>query len=197
MKHFDTVELLEIPGIITSIANIYLAARANIWNYALGVIAVSIYFFIFYHAKLYADMGLQVVYFALQFYGWYQWCYGGSKHTRLPITLTPRLMWVYGFTAMVLITLILSFILTKYTDSTVILVDSVTTSICLVAQWMMDRKWIENWFLWIIADIISVGMYLYKGLALTAALYFFFIALCIMGYRHWKYELVKPAPVVI
>ena len=189
MMHLPLKTAIEIPATITAFVNIYLAARANIWNWLFGLFAVTLYGIIFYLTRLYGDMTLQLVYFCFQIYGWYQWRHGGESHGELSVHKTPRSFYFTGSIALCILTGVFYWILSHYTNSNTALIDAFTTALSLIAQWMMCKKWLENWSLWIALDVISLYMYSYKGLYLTTLLYAAFIVLCVMGYRQWKLAL--------
>jgi nicotinamide mononucleotide transporter len=176
----------EVIAVVTGIISVYLSTRENIWSWPTALVNVSLYFVVFYEAKLYADMGLQVVYFALSLYGWYEWLYGGANRTELHVSRTSRslgvrLVLIGAATAAALGTL-----LARFTDAALPYVDSITTSTSLVAQWMMTRKLIESWAVWVVVDVVYVGMFVFKRLYLTAGLYTVFLGLAIMGYVQWR-----------
>ncbi len=181
---------IEVPATLTAFLNIYLAARANIWNWLFGIFAVILYGIIFYQSRLYGDMSLQAVYLFFQFYGWYQWKFGGSHTSALSITHMPKLQYAILTGVFLILFGIFYFLLSHYTNSNTPIIDAFTTSLSLIAQWMMCKKWLENWVLWIVMDLISLYMYSYKHLYLTTLLYAAFIVLCVMGYREWKKALV-------
>lgn len=182
---------IEVPATITAFANIYLAARANIWNWLFGIFAVILYGIIFYMTRLYGDMTLQVVYLFFQFYGFYQWKYGGEDASALSVSRMPLMQ--YFYLTGIFFVLFAGFygVLSHYTNSNTPIIDAFTTALSLIAQWMMCRKWLENWWLWIFMDCMSLYMYMYKHLYLTTGLYAIFIVLCIMGCREWK-KAIKP-----
>lgn len=180
---------IEVPAVIAAFLNIYLAARASLWNWLFGIFAVILYSIIFYQTRLYGDMALQAVYFVFQFYGWWQWKFGGAHASRLSITRMPHAQYYILSIVLVILYVFLYFFLSHYTNSTTPIVDAFTTSLALIAQWMMCKKWLENWIAWIVMDLISLYMYSYKHLYLTTILYAAFIALCVMGYREWKRSL--------
>lgn len=182
----DLKHILEIPAVITAFFNILLAAKNSIWNWLFGLIAVSLYGIIFYQTKLYANMSLQGIYFVFQIYGWYQWQYGGDKHTELSVSKTPLSQYSILSAAFIILFFTYFFTLSDYTNSTTPIIDSLTTAMSLIAQWMMCKRWIENWFLWMIMDLIAIEMYWNKNLHLTALLYGSFFILCCFGYRTWK-----------
>lgn len=186
MNIFYSIHFLEVIATVVSFINIFLAARAHISNWVFGIISTLLYLVVFFQVKLYADMSLQGVFFILQFYGLYQWLYGGENHHSLTITKAPRLIIFYAFILTTMLFTLIAFLLWHYTDSTTVYVDAFTTALSLVAQWMMCRKWLEHWYLWIIVDIVSIEMYINKNLYLTSILYASFLVLCILGYMTWK-----------
>lgn len=193
LMHVQLRHILEVPAMIAAFLNIFLAARNSIWNWYLGLIAVTLYGVIFYKTQLYGNMSLQVVYFAFQIYGWYEWRYGGEKHGELAVTLMPKMQYLVMSTAFVLLFFAYFFTLSDYTNSTTPLIDALTTAMSLVAQWMMCKRWIENWFLWMIMDLAAIEMYWHKQLHLTAILYGIFFVLCCFGYRTWKKAIITHA----
>jgi nicotinamide mononucleotide transporter len=182
---------IEVPAALAAFLNIYLAARASIWNWLFGIFAVILYGIIFYQTRLYGDMSLQAVYLFFQFYGWRQWRFGGYHASRLPITRMPKLPYYYLSGALLVLYVLFYFLLSRYTNSTTPIIDAFTTALSLIAQWMMCKKWLENWVAWIVLDVISLYMYTYKHLYVTTALYAAFIILCVMGYYEWRKSLIK------
>lgn len=189
MLTFLSPHLLEILAVAFGLMNIYLAARANILNWLFGILTVSLYFIIFFQAKLYADMSLQVVFLILQFYGWYQWLFGSETHSKLPIKKTPFVIYLSATTAILFLFGLIAMMLFRYTDSTTVYLDAFITAASLVAQWMMTKKWLEHWFLWMVVDAVSIKMYLLKDLYFTSGLYGIFFLLCVYGYFHWKKQI--------
>ena len=147
---------------------------------------VALYAIAFYEVKRYADMGLQVVYAVLSVYGWYEWLHGGENRTELHVTRTgPRLGALLALIA-VAGSVLLGMLLHRATDAALPFMDSALSSTSLVAQWMMTRKKLENWLVWSAVDVLYVGMFIYKGLYLTSALYAVFLALAVRGYVEWR-----------
>ena len=177
---------LEMMAVIFGLMNIYLAVRANVWNWFFGAITVSLYFVIFYYVKLYADMSLQLIFLILQFYGLYQWLYGGEHQRALSIRKATLSTYLTAMISTVCLFSIIATVLHAYTDSTTVAIDAFTTTLSLVAQWMMSKKWLEHWWLWMLVDIISIDMYIGKHLYFTAGLYTVFLFLCMFGYVTWR-----------
>ena len=181
----------EILAVVFGIVSVYLSTREHIWSWPTALVNVSLYFVVFFEAKLYADMGLQVVYFALSLYGWYEWLYGGENRTELHVSRTTRALGVRLVLVGVASAALLGTMLARFTDASLPYLDSATTSTSLVAQWMMTRKILENWAIWAIVDVVYVGMFIYKRLYLTAGLYTVFFVLAVMGFIQWKRSLAE------
>jgi nicotinamide mononucleotide transporter len=179
----------EIAGFVTGALCVWLVARQNVWNWPIGILNNVAFLVLFLTSGLYADGSLQVVYIALAVYGWWAWLRGGVSHTSLPIGRTSRAQWWALLGAGMAATAVLTWVLARYTDSTVPLADAVTTVLSLLATWGQARKKIESWWLWIAADVIYVPLYAYKGLWLTGILYLGFLALCVVGLVGWRASL--------
>src|SRR3989338_9273211 len=131
------IHFFEMTATLSGLLNNYLIVRENIWNWLFGILTVSIYAVIFFHVKLYADMGLQLIFFSLQFYGLYQWLYGSKQQTALAITEATKTIWLIAFLSTFILFGSIAYLLQHYTDSTTIWIDALTTAFSLVAQWMM------------------------------------------------------------
>lgn len=179
------VNILEFIGFIFGIAGVWLTIRQNILCFPAGIINVGIYSFIFFNSKLYSNALLQLIYAALLVYGWINWK-SKTVSDEFPVTYTGRtlrfILLIIGIAASAL----LGYLMKETTDAPLPYWDATTTSMSLIAQWMVARKKIENWSLWIAADIIYVGMYIHQSLYLTAILYFIFLILAVKGHIEWK-----------
>lgn len=180
---------VEIVGFVTGALCVWLVARQNVWNWPIGILNNIVFLVLFVDSGLYADGGLQVVYIALAAYGWWAWLRGGVEHTELPVSRTTALQWWSLLAVGVAATALLTWVLVRFTDSTVPFADAVTTVLSLLATWGQARKKLESWWLWISVDVIYVPLYTYKGLWLTGLLYLGFIALCVMGLVGWRNSL--------
>ena len=179
----------EILAVIFGIISVYLSTREHIWSWPTALVNVALYFIVFLEAKLYADMGLQVVYFALSLYGWYEWLYGGENRTELHVSRVTRSLGLKLLLIGLASAAIMGTMLARFTDASLPYLDSATTSTSLVAQWMMTRKILENWAVWVVVDVVYVGMFIFKKLYLTAGLYAVFLVLAVMGFIQWKRSL--------
>jgi nicotinamide mononucleotide transporter len=190
--------VLELVAVVVTVAAVYLTARQIIWCWPIAMVSVTLYAVVFHQAKLYADMGLQVIYFALAVYGWWAWLHGGEDHGELRVSLVSwpaRLCLVLlGAISGVL----LGITLHRLTDASLPFMDSTLTSFSIIAQWMQTRKQLEAWILWLAVDVFYVGMFVYKGLFLTAGLYAVFLYLALLGLVSWRrsmteHQAIEPA----
>ena len=171
---------------------IFLQIKQNVWYWLVSIIMVSMYIYIYIDAKLYADMSLQVYYLVISFYGWYMWLFGkqvNNHKIQLNVSQTKnKLLYKLGILSIALFFAIAWFLI-RFTNSDLPYWDSFTTSLSFIATWMLARKKIENWIVWILVDAVSVGIYIYKGLYPTAVLFLFLTILAFVGYRKWKEDL--------
>ncbi len=181
--------LLEILGALTGALGVWLTARENVWCWPVSLANVAIYAAVFREAKLYADMGLQVVYFALCLYGWWAWLNGGVAHGRLVVSRAPRAVLAASLVAGAVFAAAVGIFLRSKTDAALPLWDAGTTGFSLVAQFLQTRKWIENWPIWIAVDTVYIGIYVVKRLYLTAGLYALFLVLAGIGLAAWRRSL--------
>lgn len=175
----------ELVGSLTGALCVWLLIRQNIWNWPIGIANNIAYVIVFYQSGLYADSGLQFVYMAIAFYGWWNWLHGGVNRTELKVNRTSAAGRL-GYAAIAAaVTAILYWIL-RHTPSTVPFADGLTTALFLTAQFMMSLKLVENWWFWIVGDVLVIGLYIYKHLYLTSGLYLIFLAMSIAGLLEWQ-----------
>ncbi|MCU1423408.1 MAG: nicotinamide mononucleotide transporter [Microbacteriaceae bacterium] len=177
-------EWTEVVGFVTGALCVFLAARRNIWNFPIGVANNVVFIVLFLGSALYADTGLQVVYLVLAVMGWVNWARNRAADDRPLVVRMPGRAILPLVASTVVAAALLAWLLT-FTDSTTVIADAATTAVSLAAQYMLNRRWIENWFVWIAVDVVYIGLYAYKGLLITGALYLLFIGLCVGGYLGW------------
>lgn len=182
------LDFTEALGFATGAVCVWLVTKGNIWNWPVGLGNNLFFAVLFWEARLFADFGLQGVYLLLGIYGWYEWLRGGENHARLAISRSSRREWIVIAAFLVVGTWGLREIL-HAVNGAAPLWDALTTALSLVAQYLLCRKRIENWFFWIAADVIYVPLYLSNQLPLTALLYSGFLVLCVIGWRRWRKEL--------
>jgi nicotinamide mononucleotide transporter len=180
------VTALEWVAVAFGVVSVLLTVRQNAWCWPLGIVNVGLFALLFWRERLYADAGLQLVYVAVCAYGWWAWLRGGPGAGALRVSRTPRRVSILLFVAGAVLAAVLGLTLKRATDASLPFWDAGTTAFSLVAQWMQARKWLENWLVWIVVDVVYVGMYVQKGLVLTAFLYAGFIALALLGAFEWR-----------
>jgi len=180
---------LELVAVLFGIVSVLLSVREDIWSWPTALVNVSLYFALFFTSGLYSDMGLQVVYFVLSLYGWYEWLYGGKDRTALKVSRTSSRLWPVLAMIALVVWASLGTLTSRLPGVSLPYVDAATTTTSLIAQWMMTRKLLENWTLWIIVDIAYILMFMFKGLYLTAANYAVYLVLAVMGYLSWRRSL--------
>jgi nicotinamide mononucleotide transporter len=172
---------------------VLLAIRENAWCWPIGIANAALFLFVYGHARLYGAAGLQVVYLAVSFYGWYEWLHGGEAHGRLHVSRTPG-RWAVGLAMAGLVaTLGFGLFLKHRTDAALPFPDAATTAFSLVAQWMATRKWLGNWLVWIAVDLGYVAICLSQRLYPMSVLYAVFLVLAVFGHREWRASLARPA----
>lgn len=189
-----TMDPLELAAVAFGIVSVFLSTREHIASWPTAIVNVSLYFIVFRNAKLYADMGLQLIYLGLSIYGWYEWKFGGAGRTELPVSRTTTRQVQVLLPLGLLGAALLGALLDRSTDAALPWVDSAAAVTSLCAQWMMTRKLLENWLVWIAVDVVYVAMFLYKSLYLTAGLYAVFLCLAVSGYIEWRKSLRAHAP---
>lgn len=171
---------------------IFLQIKQNVWYWLVSIIMVTMYIYIYIGAKLYADMSLQVYYVVVSFYGWYMWLYGNKENhhrSELKVSAVSRKMTGILSGITIFLFFFIAWILSSFTNSDLPYWDSFTTALSFVATWMLARKVLENWLIWIVVDAVSVGIYIYKGLYPTAVLFLFLTVLAFVGYKKWKKDM--------
>ncbi len=179
------MQTIEIIGAVIGLLYLYLEYKANRWLWPVGVLMPIVYIWIFFQSKFYADMGVNVYYFFASIYGWIRWNRYASKEEELPITRTPRRLILPLTLIGTVLFAVISFVLIRYTDSPVPFGDSFTTAVSIVAMWMLAHKHVEQWGLWFVVNIVSCGLYVWKGLYPTAILFAIYSVISVFGYFKW------------
>lgn len=183
----DPVSLAELLGFVTGGLCVALTVRRSIANFPVGIANSAFFLVLFASARLWADSGLQVIYIVLGFVGWWRWLRGDAGRAALIVRAVSSRQLAGCVAFVVAGTTGLFFFLRSVHDAAPFL-DALTTSLSLAAQWLLNGKWIESWYFWILADCIYIPLYLSRGLNLTAIVYALFLVLCVIGLRAWKRE---------
>jgi nicotinamide mononucleotide transporter len=184
------MSMVEVFGFVTGALCVWLVAKDNIWNWPIGILNAAFYIVVFWEARLFADTSLQVLYVILGFLGWYMWLWGGEAKTKLKV----RNIGVLESAILVVVAIIGTYFMRNYlvsiNDSAPFL-DALTTVTSLVAQYMLTKKYIENWYIWLSVDVIYVGLYASRSLYLTSILYAIFFGMCVVGLKEWREKAIK------
>lgn len=178
--------ILEWTGFLTGIAGVWLTTRQNPWCFPIGLVNVWISLFLFFGQHLYADVLQQVVYIVLLGIGWFNWTRKNREDSSIRISWSTPLERMLATCAVLLITCVLGSLLDRFTDASFPWLDSFATAMSFTAQYLIARKKIENWLLWIPVNLIYIGIYLQKELSLYVLLFTVYLGLAINGYLSWK-----------
>lgn len=180
--------VLEIIAIIFGFLSVWYSKQENILVYPTGIINTAIFVYILFIYDLLGDMLINAYYFAMSLFGWYYWTQKDANNNVIPVTKTTKSEYIWSVVIFVLTTLfvIIIYILNNKFNTWTAYVDTLTTAIFFVGMWLMAKKKLENWIYWIIGDIISIPLYLYKGLVFTSFQFLLFTVIAIYGYKAWK-----------
>jgi nicotinamide mononucleotide transporter len=184
---------IELTGAVLGVIYVFLSIRQSIFTWPVGLLTSVFYVWIFLESKLYADMGLQLYYVVISIYGWYGWLNGNpeSKNTTLKVSrVSLKLSFVLTLVSTLLFALIW-FILKNFTDSTVPVADALATALSIVATWMLARKILEHWLVWIFVDAFSIGLFWYKNLMPTVVLFLVYTVMAVVGFIEWKRDFLS------
>ena len=182
---------IEIVGAILSLIYLYLSIKAKVSLWFFGIVSSLFYIVVFFQTKFYADMSLQFYYVFVSVYGWIYWKRGKSETEEIGTTQLTKKITLILILVTLLTYIVYYLILSKFTDSTIPKADSLVGALSVVGTWMLARKLIENWLVWIIADGLCVGLYIYKGLYPTAVLFVIYTIMSVVGYFQWKKQMKK------
>jgi nicotinamide mononucleotide transporter len=177
---------LEIAAVLTSVIGIWLTTRRNLSSWPVILVSCVLYALVFRRERLYSDMLLQFVYLAFAIYGWWHWWRGVKEEGIVRVERLSGRGLAMGVAVGAVGSFVLGFLMARYTDAALPHIDAALTSFSLVAQWWSTRKHIANWWLWIVVDALEIGVFLYKRLYLTSALFAFLIFLAVLGLRAWN-----------
>lgn len=186
----EFVNTLDITATIVGLVYIWLEYKVSIYLWIVGIIMPLIDIFLYYEAGLYADFGMAIYYALAATYGYVVWKFGkrnnqGTKE-ELPITHFKQSQILPAILAFLVIWLIIYEILVLFTNSDVPITDSFANALSFIGLWALARKYLEQWIIWIIVDIVLSALYIYKGIPFKAGLYALYVIIAIAGYHKWK-----------
>lgn len=185
--------ILEMIGVVFGFLSVWYAKKENILVFPTGLINTGIFVYILWIYGLLGDMLINAYYFSMSIIGWYIWTRKVDAKHFIPITKTNKLekKWsVFLFIGAIVFVFLVYALFDKFNSWTAY-VDTITTAIFFVGMWLMAKKKLENWTYWIIGDVITVPLYLYKGLIFTSLQYLLFTIIAVYGYMAWKKNLNK------
>ncbi len=201
MGDWIAAHLVEIFGAVTGIIYVFLEIKQNIWLWPVGIATSATYIIVFRDNGFYADMMLNVYYVVISIYGWWAWKYGNHnkdlKRKELKIRRMRMRDTLVVSAAFLIIFFIMWYVLDNWTDSPVPLWDSLITSLSIIATWMLTRKILEQWHVWILANAIAVIVYIYKGMVPTSILFLVYFVMAVEGLREWKKDFLKNSDVSV
>ncbi|MCW5648737.1 MAG: nicotinamide riboside transporter PnuC [Ramlibacter sp.] len=185
---------LELAAVVIALAMVGCNIREIHWGWPLAIVSSLMYFALFWRSKLYGDAGLQIFFAVVAFWGWFQWLQGvrGDGSALHVARLTPRGL-AMTVAACAVLWPAMGLFLKTFTDTDVPWWDAFPTAVSLVGQFLLGRKFIENWAVWVVVNTVSVGLFAWKGLWLTVLLYAVFIALSVVGWRAWRLRVAASA----
>ena len=178
---------LELVAFVLAIAMVVFNMRVNPLGWPLAIVSSMLYFFLFWNSKLYGDASLQIFFVVIAFWGWWQWLRGTADDgSALRVReLGPRQRWqLLGVLAVAWPAT--GLFLKNFTDTDVPWWDAFPTAGSVLGQWLLGRKYVENWLAWIVVNVVSVALFAYKGLWLTVILYAVFVVMSVFGWRAWR-----------
>ena len=187
------MNILEWVAAGLGVINVALVVRRSVWNYPFGLAMVSLYFFVFFEARLYSDALLQIFFFVVQLYGWRNWLQARTTAGEVPVTVLgprARLAWAVGTAAA---SLLWGLGMARFTDAAAPMIDAAIAGTSIAAQILMAQRRLENWVLWILVDIVAIGLFWSRGLHATSALYTLFLLLATAGLVSWARALQRQA----
>jgi nicotinamide mononucleotide transporter len=181
----------EAIGSLTGLVSVWLTVRGNVWCWFWGIVSVLVYAVVFFDARLYADMALQLVFVVMNVYGWYEWLRGGAQHKKRRISVISQAELLVSVISGGIAGVALSIFLKRFTNAAVPEMDAALTALSLVAVWMQAQKYRESWLVWLFADVLYVGLFFNRQLWLTSALYLVFCIMAVLGWREWNHQMQK------
>ncbi len=182
---------LELLAVVFGLLCVWFMKKESVLAFPLGIVNVLIYVYIFFQARVYANAAINGFFFLMSVYGWYNWTRKDNNDKTIRISQCSKQELLLNMLAIIIFFFIIRIVLVRYTSSQIPSWDAITTAVYIVAQWMLSRKKIENWILWISADTVMVGLCAWEGLFFSSFQYFVFTIIAILGFLEWRIKLMK------
>src|SRR5262249_44349113 len=187
----------EATGLVSGLLCVALLIRQNIWNWPIGMLYSIVSMAVFYRERLYAELPLQLFYVVMNGYGWYYWAFARARdrhsNDELPVARVPSQIALGLALLVAVVTAATGFFYATQTNAAYPYWDSAATTMSFAGMWMTARKWIENWYVWFVVDVLETGIYLAKGIDLYAVLYCVYIGMAIAGWWAWRQSMQQTA----
>ncbi len=194
----STELIIEIIGAAIGLIYLYLEYKANMWLWPVGIVMSIFYVVIFFHSKFYADAAIYLYYIGANTYGLFQWKRSrvqtleeNGTTAEMPVTHVPTKRILPLAIVTFALWMFLYWILKNVTDSPIPLGDAFTTSVSIVATWMLAQKYLEQWLLWIVVNVVSTILYFWKGLYPTGVLFIVYVIVAVLGYLRWRKDMTN------
>ena len=185
LSEVQLLNWLEITAVLTALIYVFLASKGNKWCFVFGLISSAIYVYITLKFNLYFDVIINIYYVAMSYFGWISWS-NEKDNEPIQISHVPKKQLQSFILIGFLVTLILAFLAEYLTDAELACFDAFTTTFAIIATYMVVKKQLENWLIWIIVDLVASGMYFYKELYFTSLLFLIYTIIAVFGYVKWK-----------
>ena len=176
---------LDIVTTVLGLAYILLEYKASVWMWLVGFMMQALGIVLYYQKGLYADCGMEFYYLVMTVYGYWRWIHGSKENKELKITHFPKKMILPWLAIIAAVWLVIYLLLVNFTNSTVPIADSFTTALSIIGIWALAHKYLEQWFIWIVVDVVTCALYFYKDIPFKASLYALYVIIAIFGYRKW------------
>ncbi len=195
MNVFLSAHWLDLLGTLIGLVYVYQEYKANVWLWITGIIMPVVYMFVYWDAGLYADFGMQVYYALAAIYGLAVWKWGKKRNQttqEMPITHVKRSLLLPSLLLFLIAWGVLYLILSNLTNSTVPVLDSFGNALSFIGLWWLARKYLEQWWIWVVVDAELSALYVYKGIPFTAGLYALYVVIAIAGFFKWRKMMHQP-----
>lgn len=195
MHVFLSAHWLDLLGTLIGLVYVYQEYKANVWLWITGIIMPVVYMFVYWDAGLYADFGMQVYYALAAIYGLVVWKWGKKRNQttqEMPITHVKRSLLLPSLFLFLTAWGALYLILATLTNSTVPVLDSFGNALSFIGLWWLARKYLEQWWIWVVVDVELSALYVYKGIPFTAGLYALYVVIAIAGFFKWRKMMHQP-----
>ena len=179
----------ELLAATLGLVSITMQIRQSLWYWPVSIAMTAMYIAVYIDQTLYAETLLQVYFLLMCLYGWWSWKRGGEQNAELAVSRLSAGKWPLVLTVILLLFVTLGALMSRFTNNDAPWIDALVTAISFVATWLLARKKLENWLLWIVANLLSIGLYWHKAMYPTLVLFIVLVVLAFVGHQRWRREL--------